>query len=245
MSNPNIQDRLQQIANNGNFRKVWSKVKEVIINDKNLDKDDKIRLAKLYKDFDSGLSSELKQFEKATSTNGAMKHAQRAIVIIKDYQQKFESVSRELPTVTALGLGGLLGALRQYLEKSLVEIDESDVGPTVKIKKLANEGKLHTLWTDLKDFTLKNKDLNKDDKKALTKLYEKFDSGLTDAIKKFEKADSDQEAIRYAEQAIAITKDYAKKVKGMDHLPSNTALGMGKVLLELQKYLEDWVKQLS
>lgn len=245
MSNPSIEARLEKIANDGNFRKVWSRIKDVIIKDKNLDKDDKLTLAKLYKDFDSGLTTELKKFEKATSTNAATKHAQRAIVIIKDYEQKFEAVQRDLPAVTSMGLGGLLEGLRKYLEKSLNEIGSDDMGATVKIKQLANDAKLHKVWSKIKDSTLKNKDLDKDDKKALTKLYDKFDSGLTDAIKKFEQASSDEEAIKYAEQAIEITKDYAKKVKEAKNLPGQTPLLLGGLLAELQKYLEGWVKELA
>ena len=135
---------------------------------------------------------------------------------------------------------------RTYLEKSLNQIGSDDKPATVRIRKLADDAKMRKVWSKVKDKMIYNDELDKDDKKVLKKLYESFDGGLSDAITKFEKSDTDEEAIRHAQAAIEITKDYGKKVKAMsEELPGTTAMALGGLLVELRGFLEEWVEKLS
>ncbi|MFO0904289.1 MAG: hypothetical protein U0939_14900 [Pirellulales bacterium] len=241
---PSLQETLETISQNGNFRKVWSRVKDVIVNDDDLNKEEKLALAKLYKDFNKGLTDELEKFEKAKSSVKATKHASRAIAIIKEYEDKFAETDRELPPRAILALGGLLKGMREFLSKSLTQIDEDDMPATEKIKQLANDAKLHKIWSKLKKNMLDNDELDKDDKKALKKLYDSFDGGLSGVMKKFEKADSDEDAVKYAKEAIAVMDDYIDKLKKMSkEIPSDTYLALRGVLEEMETHLQGWVEE--
>jgi hypothetical protein len=111
-----------------------------------------------------------------------------------------------------------------------------------RIKTVAKDGKLHSVWRKLKDEAAKlSKD--KDDKKEVAKLFKTFDSGLSAILTKFEKTESLEKAQQYAEQAVAITKDYRKKVADAKGGPKFLPLSSG--LDALTKYFEDFLKEIK
>lgn len=240
-----FQDELERISRDGNFRKVWSRMKDAIVNNDKLSPESKLVVAKLYKEFNSGLSEQLAAFEKSKTTVAATKNAKEAIEIIKEYEAKFEAIKDQIPGVASMALGGLLEGLRKFLSQSLNQIGQDDMPATAKIKELANDAKLHKVWSKVKKTMLENDKLDKEDRKVLKKLYESFDSGLSEVLKKFEKADSDEKAIAYANEAIEIMKDYSAKLKANDDIPGDIYLALSGLLKEMRGFLEGWIEELE
>ena len=241
---PTHEETLQEFSKDGKFRKVWNAIKDAILQGDELTKEQQLALAKLYKEFNQGLSGELAKFEKATSSNGAVKHAYRAVKIIEGYRKQVAGFEGDIPKSVREKLDKLLDAMSKILEKSLHQIGTDNPDAQGRFKKIANEARLHKGWAHVKKKTLESKGLDDDDKKELKKLYSAFDSGLSASLKKFEQSKSDEDAIGHAKDAIEVIKTYRKKI-GSGNITGDSAITLDTYIAELQEFLEDCVKDLQ
>jgi hypothetical protein len=209
---PTYQERVAAMAKEGKLHTLWKDFKGKCAAYED-DGPGKKKLAALFKEFDGGLSGQLKKLEQSTDLTNARKHAVKAADLCGEYLEKVKAA--KIGGLTETALKKALTALKDNLDAKVAEIDEILHSVALKIQSLSKQGRLKDFWTAIKSGTqiIANKEGDKDDRKDLAKLYTKLDSGLSKVIAKFEQTKDLEKAKALAQEAIAICDDYYQKIR--------------------------------